>query len=68
MNFPDISILDKLANILGVSVLELLSGERKQEDKVARKEAEEVLKKTIHQGTLKEKANKRNKKFYILVK
>lgn len=67
LNFPDISLLENLASILGVSVLELLSGERKKDEVVTKQEAEDVIKNTIHQGTIKQKATKRNNLIYKFI-
>ena len=48
LSFPDISMLEPLADILDVSVLELLEGERVKEDlAMTREEAEQLIDRSI---------------------
>ena len=45
---PDVSILEPLFNILGVSILELLNGKKVEKEAVSVLEANDYLKTTIH--------------------
>ena len=48
MSYPDISMLEPLAEVLGVSILELIKGERLQKDEVlSSEEAKELIENSI---------------------
>lgn len=50
IGFPDIKLLEPLANCLGVSLLELMQGERNEEEQIERKEAGQVVADAISQS------------------
>lgn len=52
--FPDIKILEPLAECLGVSLLELMQSERTEEPEIDRQEAEEIVSQTISQSRQEE--------------
>lgn len=58
-SLPDIMIMERLAEALDVSVLELLEGERLQEGKVEKQEAEYAVRDIVSQAVLREKKMKR---------
>lgn len=50
LGFPDIKLLGKIAECLGVSVLELIQSERNAREEIPAKTAEELLRDTIDQS------------------
>ncbi|WHH60878.1 helix-turn-helix transcriptional regulator [Petroclostridium sp. X23] len=64
LSFPDISVLEKLSQVLDVSILELLCGEKKEEKSVEKKEVEELLADTMKDSFKKEKATRQ--KYFII--
>lgn len=56
---PDISILEFLANILGVSVLEILKGERISNESLDDKKTEDYVKYTLHYSFNNQKAKRK---------
>jgi len=48
--FPDVKLMEPLARELGVSLVELLQGERQQEDTLTPEQAENVVKRAMEQS------------------
>jgi len=48
--FPDVKLMEPLAKELGVSLVELLQGERQQEDTLTPEQAENVVKRAMEQS------------------
>ncbi len=48
LSFPDVSILELLADALHISVTELLKGEKQTDDHISAEDAEENIRDTIH--------------------
>ena len=48
--FPDIKILEPLAECLGVSLIELMQSEKSAEPKIDRQEAQQIVAETISQS------------------
>ncbi|MBR5040753.1 MAG: helix-turn-helix transcriptional regulator [Clostridiales bacterium] len=48
LSFPDISMLEPISQILDISIMELLAGERKGEDEpLTREEAQKIVKESV---------------------
>lgn len=44
LSFPDISMLEPISDVLGISIMELLAGERQEEsDMISREEAQKIV-------------------------
>ena len=65
--FPDIKILEPLAECLGVSLLELMQGERMEEPEIDRKEAEQVVADTISRSRQEDEWKRRMWKVRLLL-
>lgn len=65
--FPDIKILEPLAECLGVSLLELMQGERTAEPQIDRKEAEQVVADAITQSGQEDEWKRRMWKVRLLL-
>ncbi len=65
--FPDIKILEPLAECLGVSLLELMQGERMEEPEIDRKEAEQVVADTISRSGQEDEWRRRMWKVKVLL-
>lgn len=65
--FPDIKILEPLAECLGVSLLELMQGERTAEPQIDRKEAEQVVADAIIQSGQEDEWKRRMWKVRLLL-
>lgn len=50
LGFPDIKLLEKIAECLGISILELIQSERNKKEEIPAKTAEELLRNTIVQS------------------
>ena len=55
VSLPDITMFDKIAETLGVSTLELMEGQRLDEEKVDRREAEIAVRDTVGQAVIQQK-------------
>lgn len=65
--FPDIKILEPLAECLGVSLIELMQGERVAEPEIDREEAEQIVARTISQSKQAEEWQRRMWKVKVLL-
>lgn len=65
--FPDIKILEPLAECLGVSLLELMQGEKNAAPEIARKEAEQIVAETISQSKEAQEQKSRMGKVKLLL-
>lgn len=65
--FPDIKLLEPLAECLGVSLLELMKGEKTPEPKIDREEAEQVVAETISQSRYAQEWKRRMWKVRLLL-
>lgn len=67
IGFPDIKLLEPLANCLGVGLLELMQGERNYEEQIETKAAEQVVSDTISQSEKLETQRTRMGKIRLLL-
>ena len=67
VSLPDITMFDKIAETLGVSTLELMEGQRLDEEKVDRREAEIAVRDTVGQAVIQQKRAKKRTIFYTLL-
>lgn len=65
--FPDIKILEPLAECLGVSLVELMQGERVEEPEIDREAAEQIVAQTIAQSKQAEEWQRRMWKVKVLL-
>ena len=65
--FPDIKILEPLAECLGVSLIELMQSEKSAETKIDRQEAEQIVAETIFQSKQTEEWKRRMWKAKVLL-
>lgn len=65
--FPDIKILEPLAECLGVSLIELMQSERVAEPEIDREEAEQIVARTISQSKQAEEWQRRMWKVKVLL-
>ena len=48
LSFPDISMLEPIAQTLDISIMEILAGEKKSEDEIiTREEAQQIIKESV---------------------
>lgn len=48
LSFPDISMLEPIAETLDISIMEILAGEKKSEDEtITREEAQQIIKESV---------------------
>lgn len=65
LSFPDITLMEKLAEVLQVGIYELMCGEKKQEEPIARQQVDTVLADTVQEAYKKQRRQKR--KFTLLL-
>lgn len=65
LSFPDITLMERLAELLGVSIYELMCGERKREEQVERCQVDVVLTDTVQEAYKKQRRQKT--KFVLLL-
>ena len=68
LSFPDISMLEPLSELLDISIMELLAGERQDEDKpMSREEAEDLINASVELGDEEIRHKKEKSRFIIIL-
>ena len=67
-SFPDISMLEPLSELLDISIMELLAGERQDEDEpMSREEAEDLINASVELGDEEIRHKKEKSRFIIIL-
>ena len=68
LSFPDISMLEPLSELLDISIMELLAGERQDEDEpMRREEAEDLINASVELGDEEIRHKKEKSRFIIIL-
>jgi transcriptional regulator with XRE-family HTH domain len=68
LSFPDISMLEPLSELLDISIMELLAGERQDEDEpMSREEAEDLINASVELGDEEIRHKKEKSRFIIIL-
>lgn len=68
LSFPDISMLEPLSELLDISIMELLAGERQDEDEpMSREEAEDLINASVELGDEEIRHKKEKSRFIIII-
>ncbi|MBQ7628028.1 MAG: helix-turn-helix transcriptional regulator [Clostridiales bacterium] len=68
LSFPDISMLEPLSELLDISIMELLAGERQDEDEpMSREEAEDLINASVELGDEEIRHRKEKSRFIIIL-
>lgn len=68
LSFPDISMLEPLSELLDISIMELLAGERQDEDEpMSREEAENLINASVELGDEEIRHKKEKSRFIIIL-
>lgn len=68
LSFPDISMLEPLSELLDISIMELLAGERQDEDEpMSREEAEDLINASVELGDEEIRHKKERSRFIIII-
>ena len=68
LSFPDISMLEPLSELLDISIMELLAGERQDEDEpMSREEAEDLINASVELGDEEIRHKKEKSRFLIIL-
>ncbi|MBO4637817.1 MAG: helix-turn-helix transcriptional regulator [Clostridiales bacterium] len=68
LSFPDISMLEPIANLLDISIMELLAGEKKPEDQVlTREEAQKLVSESVELGDEELRHKKERTRLIIII-
>ena len=68
LSFPDISMLEPISELLGVSIMEILAGERQSgEDPLSQKEAADLIKASVELGDEEIRHKKERSRLIIII-
>jgi transcriptional regulator with XRE-family HTH domain len=68
LSFPDISMLEPLSELLDISIMELLAGERQDEDvTMTREEAKDLINASVELGEEEIRHKKEKSRFIIII-
>ena len=68
LSFPDISMLEPLSELLDIAIMELLAGERQDEDEpMSREEAEDLINASVELGDEEIRHKKEKSRFIIIL-
>lgn len=68
LSFPDISMLEPLSELLDISIMELLAGERQDEDEpMSREKAEDLINASVELGDEEIRHKKEKSRFIIIL-
>lgn len=68
LSFPDISMLEPISELLGVSIMEILAGERKTgDDTLTREEAQDLIQASVELSDEEIRHKKERSRFIILL-
>ena len=68
LSFPDISMLEPLSELLDISIMELLAGERQDEDEpMSREEVEDLINASVELGDEEIRHKKEKSRFIIIL-
>ena len=68
LSFPDISMLEPIAELLGVSIMEILAGERQPEDgTLTREEAKDLINASVELGDEEIRHKKERSRLIIII-
>ena len=68
LSFPDISMLEPISEVLGISILEILAGERKAEtDTISREEAQQIVSASVELSDEEIRHKKERSRLIIII-
>ena len=68
LSFPDISMLEPISEVLGISIMEILAGERKDEsDTISREEALEIVNASVELSDEEIRHKKERSRLIIII-
>ena len=68
LSFPDISMLEPISELLGVSIMEILAGERQSgEDTLTREEAQDLINASVELGDEEIRHKKERSRLIIII-
>ena len=68
LSFPDISMLEPISELLGVSIMEILAGERQNgEGTLTREEAQDLINASVELGDEEIRHKKERSRFIIII-
>ena len=68
LSFPDISMLEPISELLGVSIMEILAGERQSgEDTMTREEAQDLINASVELGDEEIRHKKERSRLIIII-
>ena len=68
LSFPDISMLEPISELLGVSIMEILAGERQPEDgTMTREQAQELINASVELGDEEIRHKKERSRLIIII-
>ena len=67
-SFPDISMLEPIAEVLDISIMEILAGEKKSEDEtITREEAQQMIKESVELSDEEIRHKKERSRLIIII-
>lgn len=68
LSFPDISMLEPIAEVLDISIMEILAGEKKSEDEtITREEAQQMIKESVELSDEEIRHKKERSRLIIII-
>lgn len=68
LSFPDISMLEPISEVLGISIMELLAGERQKEsDTISREEAQKIVSASVELSDEEIRHKKERSRLIIII-